>query len=196
MISQLTDTLRFLINTLADLFVLVLLLRFYLQVAKAPFKHPLCQFVMAVTNFAVLPARKVIPAVRSYDTATMVLAWGVSLLTLIITLILSVLPYNWGAPQTWVALFLLAVLHVFKQSLTLLMGAVIVQAVMSWVNPYNPLRPILDALTRPYLRPFRQAVIGGVDLSPLILFLIIQVVLMLPVNMLENLFLMQLKTSM
>ncbi|BBF87604.1 Integral membrane protein YggT [Aquitalea magnusonii] len=189
------ETVQFLIKTIADLFVLVLLLRFYLQVARAPFKHPLCQFVMAATNFAVLPLRKLVPSLRGYDSATMLLAWLVSMVSSVIILSLNPM-YSLAAPETWLALTLLAVLDVFKQSLTLLMGAVIVQAVMSWVNPYNPLSPILDALTRPFLRPFRRATVGGVDLSPLILFLIIQVILMLPVQFLENSFLMQLKVVM
>ncbi|WP_159880463.1 YggT family protein [Aquitalea denitrificans] len=189
------ETVQFLIKTIADLFVLVLLLRFYLQVARAPFKHPLCQFVMAATNFAVLPLRKLVPSLRGYDSATMLLAWLVSMVSSVIILSLNPM-YSLAAPETWLALTLLAVLDVFKQSLTLLMGAVIVQAVMSWVNPYNPLSPILDALTRPFLRPFRRATVGGVDLSPLILFLIIQVILMLPVQFLESSFLMQLKVVM
>lgn len=187
------DTLRFLIHTLSGLFVLVLLLRFYLQVARAPFKHPLCQFVMAATNFAVLPMRKLVPAMRGYDSATMLLAWLISLLSNVLVTLLSSVPEVFTFPQVWVALSLLSLLEVFKQSLTLLMGSVIVQAVLSWVSPYNPLIPVLDALTRPFLRPFRKANIGGVDLSPLVLFLIIQVILMLPVRMLETSFLTQLK---
>ncbi len=75
------------------------------------------------------------------------------------------------------------------------MVAVIVQTIMSWINPYNPLTPILDALTRPYLRYFSFARIANVDLSPLILLLIIQVILMLPVRMLEMTFLSQLKMT-
>ncbi|WP_227105729.1 YggT family protein [Chromobacterium rhizoryzae] len=187
------DTLRFLIHSLCGLFVLVLLLRFYLQVARAPFKHPLCQFVMAATNFAVLPLRKLVPAMRSYDSATMLLAWLVALLSNVLVTLLSSVPEVFTFPQVWVALSLLSLLEVFKQSLTLLMGSVIVQAVLSWVSPYNPLMPVLDALTRPFLRPFRKANIGGVDLSPLVLLLIIQVILMLPVRMLEASFLTQLK---
>jgi len=189
------ETVQFLIKTIADLFVLVLLLRFYLQVARAPFKHPLCQFVMAATNFAVLPLRKLVPSLRGYDSATILLAWLVSLVSSVIILALNPM-YTLAAPETWIALSLLAFLDVFKQSLTLLMGAVIVQAVLSWVSPYNPLAPVLDVLTRPFLRPFRRATVGGVDLSPLILFLIIQVILMLPVQFLENSFLMQLKVAM
>ncbi|KUM05432.1 YggT family protein [Chromobacterium subtsugae] len=187
------DTLQFLIKTLSGLFVLVLLLRFYLQVARAPFKHPLCQFVMAATNFLVLPTRKLVPSVRNYDTATLLLAWLVCLLANILRLLLGSLPEVFAFPQVWVSLFLLSVLEVFKQSLTLLMGAVVVQAVLSWVNPYNPIAPVLDSLTRPFLRPFRRAVVGGVDLSPLVLLLIIQVIMMLPVQALEAGFLTQLK---
>ncbi|WP_287881946.1 YggT family protein [Aquitalea sp.] len=189
------ETVQSLIKTIADLFVLVLLLRFYLQVARAPFKHPLCQFVMAATNFAVLPLRKLVPSLRGYDSATMLLAWLVSMVSSVIILSLNPM-YSLAAPETWLALTLLAVLDVFKQSLILLMGAVIVQAVLSWVNPYNPLSPILDALTRPFLKPFRRATVGGVDLSPMILFLIIQFVLMPLVQYLENSFLMQLKVVM
>lgn len=192
---MIAETLQFLIKTLADLFVLVLLLRFYLQVVRAPFKHPLSQFVMAVSNFVVLPLRKLVPSVHGYDTATLLLAWLVALASNLVMLALNPLPYSFAAPQTWLGLLFLSLLDVFRQSLYLLMGAVIVQAVMSWVNPYNPLTPILDALTRPFLRPFRKAAVGGVDLSPLILFLIIQVILMLPVRALEGVFLMQLKVA-
>jgi YggT family protein len=190
------QTLQFLIQTLSDLFVLVLLLRFYLQVAHASFRHPLCQFVMAVTNFIVLPMRRLVPSLKSYDVATLLSGWLVCLASTVLIMALDQIPYNFAAPQTWLALALLSVLYLFKKSLYLLMGAVIVQAVMSWVNPYNPLAPLLDLLTRPYLRPFRRAQIGGVDLSPIILFLIVQVILMLPVRMLEMSFLMQLKIIM
>jgi YggT family protein len=190
------QTLQFLIQTLSDLFVLVLLLRFYLQVAHASVRHPLCQFVMAVTNFIVLPMRRLVPSLKSYDVATLLSGWLVCLASTVLIMALDQIPYNFAAPQTWLALALLSVLYLFKKSLYLLMGAVIVQAVMSWVNPYNPLAPLLDLLTRPYLRPFRRAQIGGVDLSPIILFLIVQVILMLPVRMLEMSFLMQLKIIM
>lgn len=173
------DTLHYVIKTLSDLFILVLLLRFYLQLAHAPFRHPLCQFSMAITNFIVLPLRRLVPSFRSYDVATMLAAWLVALLTLVFLLLVSPLPFFPVLPQTWLILALLGVLTLFKQSLYLLMGAVIVQAVLSWVNPYNPLTPILEILTRPFLRPFRWARVGGIDLSPLILFLIIQVLLML-----------------
>lgn len=65
---MLFDTLRFLIKTLSDLFILVVLLRFYLQLARAPFQHPLAQFVMGLTNFAVLPLRRKLPSVKGAMT--------------------------------------------------------------------------------------------------------------------------------
>lgn len=192
---MLIETLQFLIKTISDLFVMVLLLRFYLQLARAPFKHPLTQFVVAVTNFAVLPARRLVPSWRGYDSASMVVAWATALISLAILLLLNPLPYNLLHPQNLLMLCLLALLTVFSQSIYLLMGAVIVWAIMSWVNPYNGLRPVLEALTRPFLAPFSKANIGGVDLSPLVLFLILQVILMLPVRMLEMSFLTQLKIA-
>lgn len=189
------DTLRFLIHTLSDLFVLVLLLRFYLQVIRAPFKHSLCQFVMATTNFMVLPLRKLVPARRGYDSASMLLAWLMTLLSNILITLLSSTPEVFAFPQVWGALSMLSLLAVFKQSLILLMGSVIAQIILSWIHPYNPLLPVLETLTRPFLRPFNKAIFGEVNLSPLVLFLIIQVILTLPVRMLESGFLAQLRVA-
>lgn len=192
---MLIQTLQFLIRTLSDLFVLVLLLRFYLQLARLPFRDPLAQFVMAVTNWAVLPTRRLLPSIKSYDTATMAVAWLTSLLAIVAILLLGPLPYNFASPHNWLMLTLLAILTLFSQSLYLLMGAVLVQAIMSWVNPYNPLSTVLGSLTRPFLAPFARARVGGVDLSPLILLLIVQVLLMLPVRFLEQTFVSQLQLA-
>ena len=69
-----------------------------------------------------------------------------------------------------------------------MIGIVIVQALLSWISPYHPLRPFFDALVRPFLKPFRRfiPVVGGVDLSPLVLLIVLQVVLMVPVAYLEK----------
>ncbi|SCK13013.1 YggT family protein [Vogesella sp. LIG4] len=189
------ETLTFLISTVGGLFVLVLLLRFYLQLSHAPHKHPLNQFVMAVTNFVVLPLRRRVPSWHGYDSASILVALLVQLLVMAVVVALGRIPYNFVSPQTWFGLSLLALLELFRQSLNLLTGAVIVQAILSWVSPYNALSPILEALTRPYLKPFRAANVGGVDLSPLVLLLIIQVIQMLPLRLLEQLFLTQLKIA-
>ncbi len=192
---MLLQTLQFLLHTIGGLLSLVLLMRFYLQLARAPHKHPLTQFVMAVTNFAVLRLRRVVPSWHGYDSASLLAALLVTLLVTTLSLAIGLMPYDFAHPQTWLGLVLLSLLELFRQSLNLLAGAIIVQAILSWVSPYNAISPILDALTRPYLKPFRAANVGGVDLSPLIVLLIIQVVQMLPLQVLEQLFLMQLKMA-
>jgi YggT family protein len=75
-----------------------------------------------------------------------------------------------------------------KLSVYLLIGMVIVQAILSWVGPYHPLRPFFDAMVRPFIKPFQRIIplIGGVDLSPFALLVTLQVVLMVPVAYLEN----------
>lgn len=139
---MLTDTLRFLVGTLANFFTLVLLLRFYFQLARVPFNHPLAQFTVALTNFVVLPTRRFVPSIGGWDTSTLVLAWLTELLSMGALLWLSPIPYALFHPQSLAMLALLAVLRVFVMSVYLLMGALVVMAVMSWVNPYNPLAPI------------------------------------------------------
>jgi YggT family protein len=68
------------------------------------------------------------------------------------------------------------------------MGAVIIQAVLSWVNPHHPVGPFFTALTRPFLKPFQRAVpaIGGVDITPVLVLILFQLILMLPVTWLEQ----------
>jgi YggT family protein len=87
-------------------------------------------------------------------------------------------------------------LETLKVALYLLMGALVVQAILSWVNPYNPLAPILDSLTRPYLRPFERLRIGAVELGPLVLLLILQMLVGIPLARLEWLLLSQMQMLM
>ncbi|GAB3244123.1 YggT family protein [Chitinimonas naiadis] len=177
---MLQEALAFLVRNLASFFILNLLLRFYLQVARAPFGHPLAQFTVKLTNFIVMPVRRVIPSVAGYDTATLLLAWLGALLMHLILLLLAPYPFDLSNPSTTLGLMALAVLELMKLTLYLMFGAILVQAVLSWVNPYNPLAPLLDKLTRPFLNPIRKLLpaIGGIDLSPFVLLLVLQMVLM------------------
>jgi len=83
---------------------------------------------------------------------------------------------------------LLALLEVAKIGLYLVIGAVIVSAVFSWVNPYAPLAEVFNTLTRPLLRPFRRVIppVGGVDLSPLALLLVLQIALFVIASLRNN----------
>lgn len=170
---MLSEALAFLIRNIAGFFILNLLLRFYLQLARASFSHPLAQFVVKLTNFAVLPLRRIVPSMGGYDTATLLLAGLTALLMQALLLLISPLPVAWGAPVAMLALLMLAVLELVRLSLYLLFAALLVQAILSWVNPYNPLTPILNSLTRPFLLPVQKIIppLGGIDLSPMVLLL-------------------------
>jgi YggT family protein len=176
---MLSDALSFLIRNLAGFFVLNLLLRFYLQVARASFAHPLAQFTVKLTNFAVLPVRRAVPSLGGYDTATLLLAWVTSVLMHIALLALSPWPLSMISPNGMLGVVLAGILTLIQFSLYLLFAAVMMQAILSWVSPYNPLSPLLDALTRPYLGPIRRILptMGGIDLSPLVLILLLQMLL-------------------
>jgi YggT family protein len=183
----LSQALTFLVETVLGLFALALLLRFYLQLFRAPYRNPLSRFLCAATDFAVIPARRLVPGLWGMDFATLALAWLAQFLQLF--LVLQIKSVGLGPSPVILALglALLAAVQLFKMSVYILMVAVLIQAVLSWINPHTPAAPVLDALTRPFLRPIqkRLPLLGGVDLSPLVVIIACQLVLMLPVAWLE-----------
>lgn len=174
-----SQTLGFLIRSLADFFVLLLLARLYLLAAKVSFRHPLAHFVLSMTNWIVLPLRRVIPSAGRFDTTSFILAWAVAFLMHVLLLMMSPWPFILASPASMAALLIAGLLELVKMSLYLLFAAVIGQALMSWLSPYNPLMPVLNALTMPFLQPLRRFIppIGGVDITPFVLILVIQLVL-------------------
>jgi YggT family protein len=184
---MLAQTLNFLVTTAGDLFALALLLRFLLQWVRAPARNQLAEFVAAVTNFAVIPARRVIPGLWGLDLATLLLAWVVE--TLKLWLILQIKGYQLGSAAgiAVVALIAMAAVHLLQLAVYVVMGALILQAILSWVNPYSPLAPILHSVTRPFLRPFQRVIppVANVDLSPLAALLVCQLMVSVPLAWLE-----------
>ena len=182
-----TNALIFLVNTVFGLFVVVLLLRFYLQWARAPHRNPLSMFLQALTDFMVRPARRIVPGLWGLDLATLALAWLVQLVEVL--LVLQIKGYGLGsaAGQAFAAAALLALVLLVKIGLYIVAVAVIVQVVLSWLGPYSPLMPLANSMTRPFLRVFQRRIppIGNVDLSPLFALVVIQLLLMLPVAWLE-----------
>jgi YggT family protein len=173
---MLVQILLFILDTVCGFMTLALLVRFAMQWARVPFRNPLGQFIVAVTDWMVRPVRRLIPGLFGFDMASLFLAWLWQVVFQGIALGLSgVLHAVSPAPTLVVAL--LALLEVAKISLYLVIGAVIVAAVFSWVNPYAPLAEVFNTLTRPLLRPFRRVIppIGGVDLSPLALLVVLQI---------------------
>jgi YggT family protein len=184
----LTNALIFLVNTVFGLFVVALLLRFYLQWARASYRNPLSEFLQALTDFMVRPTRRLIPGLWGLDLATLALAWLIQLAEILV--VLQVKDYGLGpaAGQSFAAAALLALVMLVKIGLYIVMVAVIVQVVLSWVGPHSPLMPLANSMTRPFLRVFQRRVppIGNVDLSPLIVLVVIQLLLMLPIAWLES----------
>ena len=184
---MLNQAASFLVETVVGLFSLALLLRFYLQLVRAPYRNPVSQFLCALTDFCVVPARRVIPGLWGIDLATLVLAWLCEALLLFVLLALrGVEPVAFTATAA-LAIFVLAAVKTLKVSIYILMVAVIVQAILSWMNPYSPVAPLLNSLTQPLLRPLQKRIpmVANVDLSPLVLVIVLQLILMVPITWLE-----------
>jgi YggT family protein len=183
---MLTDALRFLVNIIFGLLVYAVLLRFLMQVLRAPFRNPFGQAVAALTDWAVKPVRRIVPGYRGYDWASLILAWCFQALWLAVTIALGTGIVS-GAVAGLVAV--LAIVELIKAALWITIVAVFVQAILSWVAPDGPLAGVLNAMTFPLLRPVRRVIppLGGVlDLSPLIVIVIAQLLLMIPVAWLEQ----------
>ncbi len=185
MISQ---ALIFLITTISGLFTLALLLRFMLQLLRAPARNQLSEFVTALTDFAVRPARRIVPGWWGLDLATLALAWLIETLQIWLTLKLKGYELGSAVGIALAALGLLAAIHLARLAVYIVIVAVILQAVLSWVNPYSPLAPLLTSVTRPFLRPFQKMLppVANVDLSPLFVLIACQLLLILPLAWLED----------
>jgi len=170
-----------LIQTAFGFLVYALLLRFYMQWLRAPFRNPVGQFVTALTDWAVRPARRVIPGLFGVDLASILIAWFVEALMLVLLYWLRGFSFASAPGIAAGLLFTIAAIELVRASLYLLIGVVIVQVIISWVNPHAPLAPVFEALTRPFYAVFRRFVpsIGNVDLSPLFVLVLAQVLLIL-----------------
>ncbi|MFN7087535.1 MAG: YggT family protein [Burkholderiales bacterium] len=177
----------FLIETAFGLFTIALLLRFYLQCVRASYRNPLAEFLNAITDFAVRPARRVIPGLWGLDLATLVLAWLAQFVEILLVIQVKGLQPGSAIANALLGLTLLALLLLAKLGLYIIMVAVVIQAVLSWINPYSPVAPLLNAMTRPFLRVFQRLIppVGNVDLSPLFVIIACQLLLMVPVAYLE-----------
>jgi YggT family protein len=179
-----SEALLFLLDVLVQPFAAILLLRFHLQWLRAPMRNPVGEFVMVLTDFAVLRVGRFVPAVMGLDSASLLVAILVEMLYLTGFVWVQGFPLH-GFPMP--GLMLLTMVKLFKISLYLLMAAVFIQAILSWVNPYTPIAPLLASITRRFLQPLRRVVplLGNVDLSALLLFIICQLIVIIPVGLLE-----------
>ena len=182
------SALKFLLDVFFGLFTYALLLRFVMQLLRAPFRNPAGQAVMALTDWIVKPLRKILPGFRGIDWASLLATFLLQVLWLLAYYAVFGRGFSLlGAGAAY--LLAAAVIALVKAMLWLLIAVVFVQAILSWVAPDGPLAGLLNALTFPFLRPVRKLVppLGGtLDLSPLIVIVLAQLALMLPVAWIEN----------
>jgi YggT family protein len=166
-----------LVDTVAAFFVFMLLARFHFQWLRVPFRNPIGEFILATTNWCVVPARRAIPGLAGLDLPTLLLAWLAQAAGVWIQAGIA------GASPGIAAVAAVAAVDMLRYSLYILVFAVIVQVVFSWINPHAPFAPLFDVITRPFLRPLRRVIplMGSFDLSPLVLLVLIQV-LLIPVG--------------
>ena len=181
---MLTQIVTLLLGTAAGLLTVAFLARVWMQWARAPFRNPVGQFVIAFTSWAVLPLRRIVPGLFGIDLASVFAAWLTQFAYLAILASLS--GFGFDALGGFLAIAWAAVLAVLRMFVYLLMGVVILAALLSWISPHSPAAPLFNGLAAPLLAPVRRVVPvfgGGLDLSPLVVILLLQVVLIV----LENL---------
>jgi YggT family protein len=166
------EAINYLLKFAFDAVLMILILRVWLQLVRADFYNPLSQFIVKVSNPLVIPLRRIIPGLGGVDLATIVLAYVVATLTFIIIPLLN------GGPIDIISALYLGLIYLIKQAGMLLFMIMLIMALMSWVvQGYNPTLMIFNQLTAPVLTPIRRIIpsIGGLDLSVLIAFLLLNV---------------------
>lgn len=181
---MIAQALLFLTQTLGNLLILAALLRFWMQMFRVPFKNSFAQFIVAITNFAVRPLRRIVPGFFGQDWASLLLALIVEFLVVVVGYWLMDFPIALAGSRVWSIFFGLAVVRLVSLALYLLIGLTVLSAILSWINPYSALGPVVSQLTEPFMRPLRRFIppIANVDLTPLILIVILQLILIVPVQ--------------
>lgn len=176
---MLTNLLLLIVEAITGFFVFLLLVRFHMQWLRVSLRNQLGQFVVTVTDWLVRPARRIIPRLRGLDmpslVAALVLHGGY------LTVAFWLQRFSFGSGSAVLVILAIAAVELLRFSVYILIGVVLFSVILSWVNPHAPLAPLFNSLSRPFLRPFQRLIppIANVDLSPLVLLLLLQVVLML-----------------
>ncbi|MBV7548919.1 YggT family protein [Pseudomonas sp. PDM26] len=168
----LNDAAIFIIKTLGNLYLLIVLLRFILQLVRANFYNPLCQFIVKATQPLLKPLRRVIPSMFGLDMSSLVLALVVQVVLMAVILLLKGFQVDLLLLVPW------ALIALFSLFLNVLFYAMIISVILSWVAPgsHNPGAELVAQITEPVLAPFRRIIpsLGGLDISPIFAFIVIQ----------------------
>ena len=170
----------FLLDAVIGFLTIALLLRFYMQAFRVSFNNQIGTFIVQLTNWLVKPLRRFLPGWYGLDLASLLPAYFLQMILLLALFSLRIAIDEIPLENLLGLILWQGALATLRQSIYLLIGALIVQAVISWVNPYSPLAQPVAQLTHPFLHPIQRLVplIGGIDLSPLIAILLAQMLLM------------------
>ncbi len=186
--GYLLSPLMLIINTLFDLYILLVLLRFLLQMLRADFYNPVSQFIVRLTTPPLKFLRRFIPSVAGQDSSSIVLCLALIYLKFLLLRALSIpaVPISGElAPLnvSYSGLLIFCIADLIALLLTVFLVAIIIKVILSWVSPghYNPVIGLVDRLASPILRPVQKFIppMGGLDLSPLFATLLILVAKML-----------------
>jgi len=187
--SYLTSPLLLIINTVFDLYILLVLLRFLLQWLRADFYNPVSQFIVKMTTPPLRVLRRFIPSIAGQDSASILLCLILIYAKFMLMRGLDIPAVNIGgavaplASVSYAGLFIISIADLLALILMVFLIAVILEVILSWVSPghYNPAIGLIHKLSAPVLRPIRKIIpsIGGLDLSPLLATLILMVAKML-----------------
>ncbi len=168
------------LNTAVGFLTLMLLARFFMQWQRVSFRNQIGQFVVATTDWLVRPLRRVIPGLMGFDLASLLPAWVLETLLVFVELWLRGAPLGENTLAVALGVLGLGLLELVRMAIYLVIAVVLMSAVLSWVNPHAPAAAVFHNLSAPFLRPFRRIIppIANVDLSPLVLLLVLQIVLM------------------
>ena len=171
----------YILQTLGSLYLLIVLLRFVLQLVRADFYNPLSQFTVKATQPLLRPLRRIIPGFGGVDLASLVLAILVQLVMMGLTMLLA-----YGTTGNPLQLLVWSLIGVTSLFLKIFFFALIISVILSWVAPgsYNPGAQLVNQLCEPLLVPFRKLLpsLGGLDISPIFAFIAINLIDMLVVK--------------
>lgn len=175
----------FLIQTVFGLYILAVMLRFLLQVVRADYYNPLSQFLVKITAPVLTPLRRLIPGILGLDMAAVVLMLVLQFVELVLMLLIK------GTAFQPLGLLVLSITELLQLGYYIFLFAIIIQAILSWVHrsAYNPITAMMHQLTEPLLGPARRLLppISGMDLSPLIVLVALQLAAMLLLDPLRDL---------
>lgn len=184
--TYLSQASAFLIDTVFGLYILLVLLRFLLQLARADFYNPICQFLVKATNPPLKPLRRIVPGLWKIDLASVVLLLALQMTALWLIHLAA------GRSISIEGLFVLSMADLLGLTLNVFLVSILIQVILSWVGPgahNNPVFSILYSLNEPLLAPARRVLpsMSGIDFSPLLVLIAIQLLKILVLSPISDL---------